>query len=141
MQRPAYPSTGASPKTEGGSYGINIAFNYYSQWLVNSVGEYPQPVWQVLWTRHGSPIFRNYHNMRHTLPTMIALLHQHDSETLFNPKLFEARESKALGRTFIGPKPIAQFKDGVELRCSVGTRGNGMDQPRWPRELSVEIVE
>jgi crotonobetainyl-CoA:carnitine CoA-transferase CaiB-like acyl-CoA transferase len=32
---------------KGGSYVVDIALNYYSQWLVNSVGVYPDAVWQT----------------------------------------------------------------------------------------------
>ena len=30
---------------KSGSYVVDIALNYYSQWLVNSVGVYPEEVW------------------------------------------------------------------------------------------------
>lgn len=72
---------------------------------------------------------------------MLKLLHQHDKDVLFNQSFFEPRQSKNLGVTFIIPKPIAQFPDGtVELKYQVGTRGNGIDQPFWPRDLKVEVV-
>ena len=43
---------------DGGSYAIDAALNYYSQWLVNSVGTYPQDVWQKVWQANGSPVYR-----------------------------------------------------------------------------------
>ncbi|KAI1423107.1 CoA-transferase family III domain-containing protein [Xylaria sp. FL1777] len=124
----------------GGSYGIDVTLNYYSQWLVRSCGTYSDEVWQELWQRHGSPTFRHYHSMFHLLPGMMKLLAQHDSETLFNPDFFQPMESKNLGVTFIRPKPIAQFASDIELKYQVGTRGNGIDQPVWPKDLTVEIV-
>ncbi|KAJ5721573.1 uncharacterized protein N7483_009507 [Penicillium malachiteum] len=42
----------------GGSYLVDVALNYYNQWLVDCVGEYPEHVWQSLWERHGKQIFR-----------------------------------------------------------------------------------
>ena len=30
---------------QGGSYIVDVALNYYSQWLVNSCGVYPDTVW------------------------------------------------------------------------------------------------
>jgi len=114
--------------------------NYYSQWLTNSVGEYPTPIWSDLRQRHGDPVFRHYHNMGYTLPAMFALLEENVSETLYRPEFFERRVSKAVGREFVQVKPVARFADGVELGYSVGTRGNGVDPARWPKDLRTEIV-
>ncbi|KAI0429415.1 CoA-transferase family III domain-containing protein [Xylaria sp. FL1042] len=125
---------------DGGSYGIDVSLNYYSQWLVRSCGTYSDEVWQELWERHGSPAFRHYHSMFYLLPAMMKLLAQNDSETLFDPSFFQPMEAKSLGVTFIRPKPVAQFESGVELKYHVGTRGNGVDQPVWPKDLTVEVV-
>ncbi|KAH9821974.1 CoA-transferase family III [Teratosphaeria destructans] len=125
---------------EGGSYGVDVSLNYYSQWLVRSVGEYPADVWSELWQRHGSPVFRHYHSMQYTLPAMLDLIAKHDSDVIFNPAFFEQRRSKAVGHTFVQVKPIAQFADDVELAYNVGTRTNGVDQPRWPADLKTEII-
>jgi hypothetical protein len=78
--------------------------------------------------------------MPYLLPAMLGLLHKHDAKVLFNPEFFEQRKSKALGLTFVQVKPVARFADGVKLEYNVGTRGNGVDQPYWPEDLSVEIV-
>lgn len=43
---------------EGGSYKVDVALNYYNQWLADSVGEYPEQVWQDLWKRNGNQVFR-----------------------------------------------------------------------------------
>ncbi|KAK4556573.1 hypothetical protein LTR86_006144 [Recurvomyces mirabilis] len=125
---------------EGGSYGVDIALNYYSQWLVKSVGEYPEDVWKEVWRRHDSPVYRNFHSMSYTLPSMMALLAKHDQETLLRPDFFEHRQSKAVGHMFQQVKPIAQFADSVHLGYNIGTRTNGVDKARWPDDLGVEIV-
>ncbi|KAF9893695.1 hypothetical protein FE257_009863 [Aspergillus nanangensis] len=126
---------------KGGSYGVDTSLNYYSQWLVRTCGTYNAGVWNDLWRRHSSPVFRHYHAMQHLIPSMLKLLHTHDKEVLFNPRFFEPRVSPAVGATFIQVKPVAQFKDNaVELKYNVGTRGNGVDEAVWPRDLTVEIV-
>jgi crotonobetainyl-CoA:carnitine CoA-transferase CaiB-like acyl-CoA transferase len=43
---------------EGGSFKVDVALNYYNQWLANSVGDYPEPVWQDVWERNGKQVFR-----------------------------------------------------------------------------------
>jgi hypothetical protein len=78
--------------------------------------------------------------MPYSIPAMMKLLVQHDSQTLFNPTFLQPMEAKYLETTFIRPKPVAQFANGVELGYHVGTRGNGVDQPVWPKDLTVEVV-
>jgi hypothetical protein len=126
----------------GGSYGVDCSLNYYSQWLARTVGTYPAPIWQDLWERNGSPVFRHYHAMSYTIPKMLELVRTNSEETVFKKEFFEQREAKNLKTTFVAVKPVAQFPGGeVELRYNVGTRGNGVDQPRWPKDLSVQIVD
>ncbi|KAM4057777.1 coA-transferase family III domain-containing protein [Hirsutella rhossiliensis] len=128
---------------KGGSYGVNVSLNYYSQWLVHSCGTYDDNVWAHLWRRHGSPAFRHYHNTRRTGPALLQLLHQHDGQQdgLFNPAFFGRYRSEAVGVTVDRLRPLAQFRDQlVQLRYNVGTRGNGVDEPVWPDDLTVEIV-
>ena len=118
-----------------------VALNYYSQWLVRSCGTYDEETWNEVWKRHGSPVFRHYHAMPHLLPAMLKLLHQYDAQTLFSPAFFEERRAESLGVAFVQVKPIAQFTDGaVDLGYHIGTRGNGVDQPVWPADLTVEVV-
>jgi hypothetical protein len=39
------------------------------------------------------------------------------------------------------PRPILRFPQGlVELKYNVGTRGNGVDKPKWPENLMTEVV-
>ena len=71
---------------------------------------------------------------------MFEMLQKHDSETLYKPDFFERRMSKAVGHEFVQVKPVAQFKDDVQLKYNVGTRSNGVDAARWPEDLTTEIV-
>jgi hypothetical protein len=126
---------------EGGSYTVDLALNYYSQWLVNSCGVYPDPVWQDVWNRNGRVVYRHYHNMGYTIPRFVGMLRENSSNTVLQPQFFENKVTKAAGTTIKAVKPVLQFPEGnVQLCFSVGTRTNGVDQPRWPNDLTVEIV-
>ncbi|KAF9781433.1 hypothetical protein IL306_014052, partial [Fusarium sp. DS 682] len=93
---------------KGGSYLIDTSLNYYNQWLAQSVGEYPQQVWDKVWKQTGHEVFRHYHSMNHTIPRLIEKMKR--DGTLLNPRFFEMRESAALaGLVFRTPKPILQF--------------------------------
>jgi hypothetical protein len=118
-----------------------VALNYYSQWLVNSVGMYPDPVWQDVWNRNGKQVFRHHHNMSYTLPRFMAMLQKNSADVLFKPEFFEIRHSGAIGKDVRVVRPIVQYPDGkVQLKYNVGTRGNGVDAPRWPEDLMSEVV-
>ncbi|KAH8812475.1 alpha-methylacyl-CoA racemase [Xylogone sp. PMI_703] len=123
----------------GGSYRVDTALNYYNRWLVEQVGEYPPDVWDELWTRNGRQVFRHSHNTNHTVPRYMEMFKK---EKLLDLKYFEIRSSEALGNLRMRvPKPVLQFPPGtVEPGYNVGTRGNGVDQPRWPSDLMTEIV-
>ncbi|KAF2273427.1 alpha-methylacyl-CoA racemase [Westerdykella ornata] len=126
---------------EGGSYKVDIALNYYSQWLVDSVGTYPQDVWEDVWNCNGRQVFRHYHNMHYTLPRFLAMLKQNAGDVVFKPAFFEKRYSGAIGKDILCPKPVIRFPQGpVELRYNVGTRSNGVDQAKWPENLMTEVV-
>ncbi|KAI9726217.1 MAG: hypothetical protein M1834_009387 [Cirrosporium novae-zelandiae] len=126
----------------GGSYSVDCALNYYSQWLVNTCGTYPPSLWQKLWTSHGKPTFRHWENMLVSIPRMMGILHQYNEKTLFNPVFFEERETKAMGRLIRTVKPVLRFPNGeVRPGYQVGARGNDFDKPRWPEDLMIEIVE
>ncbi|KAF2751320.1 CoA-transferase family III [Sporormia fimetaria CBS 119925] len=126
---------------EGGSYKVDVALNYYSQWLVNSVGTYPEDVWEDVWTRNGKQVFRHYHNMAYTLPRFLAMLKTNSGSVVFNPNFFEKRHSGAIGKDIMCPKPVIRFPQGpVQLKYNVGTRTNGVDQARWPEDLMTEVV-
>ena len=78
--------------------------------------------------------------MHYLLPDMIGRLHKYDEDVLFKPEFFEKRMSKASQHEFVQIKPVARFKDNVQLGYNVGTRTNGVDKPKWPSDLNVEIV-
>ena len=124
---------------KGGSVLVSIAINYYNKWLVDHVGEYPKNVWEDVWSRNGRRVFRHYHSMNYTAPHFMKMFQK---QGLFNLDYFEIRESKALGGVkFRVPRPVLQFPPGtVEPGYNVGTRGNGVDQPRWPEDLMTEVV-
>jgi len=123
----------------GGSYLIDTALNYYNRWLIKEVGEYPPDVWERLWERNGRPVFRHFHSMNYTIPRYIKMM---TAQEIFDRQFFETRQSKALGGLRMRvPKPVLQFPPGtVQLGYNVGTRGNGVDQPRWPSDLATEVV-
>ncbi|KIV89029.1 hypothetical protein PV10_08647 [Exophiala mesophila] len=124
---------------KGGSYKVDVALNYYNQWLANSVGEYPEEVWQDVWKRNGSEVFRSYHNMPYLIPRYMSYIAKNSN--LLDPKFFEDRESKAIDSIVKTVKPIVQYKnDQVVLKYNVGTRGNGKDAAKWPEDLMTEVV-
>ncbi|KAF2476074.1 CoA-transferase family III [Lindgomyces ingoldianus] len=127
--------------TYGGSYKVDVALNYYSQWLVNSVGVYPPAIWDDVWTRNGRQVFRHYHNMQYTLPKFLKMLQDNSGHVIFNPAFFEKVRSGAIGKDILRPMPVIQFPEGlVQLRFNVGTRSNGTDLPKWPENLMTEVV-
>ena len=102
---------------------------------------YDKAIWDEVWKRHGSPVFRHYDNTRRTVPAVLKLLRQYDEEILLKPSFFEEYRSEAVGVTISRVKPVARFKNAqVELKYNVGTRGNGVDKPIWPEDLTVEII-
>jgi hypothetical protein len=69
------------------------------------------------------------------------MLQKNSANVLFKPEFFEIRHSGAIGKDVRVVKPIVQYPDGkVELKYNVGTRGNGVDMPRWPEDLMSEVV-
>ncbi|OAL37329.1 hypothetical protein AYO20_03505 [Fonsecaea nubica] len=125
---------------EGGSFKVDVALNYYNQWLADSVGEYPEPIWQDVWKRNGNQVFRCYHNMNYLIPRYMGMLMKNSQ--ILHPSFFEDRPSKAIDAVVRTIKPIIKFdNDQVRLGYNVGTRGNGKDAPRWPEDLMTEVVQ
>ncbi|KAK6371411.1 hypothetical protein LTS17_009142 [Exophiala oligosperma] len=124
----------------GGSYLVDTSLDYYNQWLALTVGEYPRHVWDDVWKRNGRQVFRHYHSMNYTIPRYIEMIRENGA--LLNLDFFHKRTSSALnGLVFRVPKPILQFPEGtVELRYNVGTRGNGIDEAKWPVDLLTEVI-
>ncbi|CAK1355042.1 unnamed protein product [Cercospora beticola] len=126
----------------GGSFVVDIALNYYNAWLARQCGEYPPAVWEDVLKRNGGRAFRHFQSMNVTVPAYLGMIQANAANTLFRPEFFERRRSGALGLDMQVVRPGIRFpKDTVELRYNVGTRGNGVDSPFWPRDLSVEVVE
>jgi hypothetical protein len=102
---------------------------------------YPKEVWDDVWQRNGQQVFRHYHNMGYTLPRFMQMLKANAGDVVLRPEFFETRYSGAIGKGVSCPKPVIQYPGGkVELKYNVGTRGNGVDQPRWPEDLMTEII-
>lgn len=65
---------------------------------------------------------------------------------IIRPDWLEDRQSGAIGTKVRTVKPIADWEDhadgshGVQPGFNVGTRGNGVDAPRWPENLLEEVV-
>lgn len=126
---------------EGGSYVVDFALNYYNHWLAITCGEYPKEIWEDVWSRNGRKAFRHYESMNVTVPAYLEMLKEPSSETILREQFFERRISKCLGLELQVVRPGIQFPPGtVELGYNVGTRGNGVDQARWPDDLLTEIV-
>ncbi|KAE8332299.1 CoA-transferase family III [Aspergillus sergii] len=125
----------------GGSYTVETALNYYSQWLVKSVGDYPKSVWENVWSVNGRKVFRHFQTMSNLIPAYVDMLKTNSADRVFRADNFHCLHSKHLGVDIRCPKPVLQFpaKD-VDLRYNVGTRTNGVDQPKWPDDFSVETV-
>ena len=124
---------------KGGSFLIDTALNYCNQWLVKEVGEYPKEVWQDLWSRSGKQVFRHYNNTGFLLSPHMKVCGELG---LFQKDFLEIRKCGALGGLQMRVvKPVLQFPEGqVKPGFNVSTRGNGVDQPRWPEDLSIEVV-
>ncbi|KAJ5320049.1 hypothetical protein PENANT_c025G03727 [Penicillium antarcticum] len=126
---------------KGGSFYMDTSLNYYSQWLVNSVGVYPDAVWKDVWERHDRLAFRHYHNMPVMIPAVMESLLRNSAAHLFQPRFFEVRYSGAVDRHFKALRPIISFPDkDVTPRFNVGTRTNGHDAAQWPEDLQKEVI-
>ncbi|KAE8353373.1 CoA-transferase family III domain-containing protein [Aspergillus coremiiformis] len=127
--------------SKGGSFLVDTALNYYCQWLVNSVGVYPPPVWDEVWQRHNWLAFRHTDSMLASVPLMMKSLMQNCAAQLFQPHFFEIRYSRAVNKYFKMLRPVLSFPDEqVSLRYNVGTRSNGHDAARWPEDLCTETI-
>ncbi|KAL4861472.1 hypothetical protein BDV12DRAFT_66731 [Aspergillus spectabilis] len=125
----------------GGSFYVDTALNYYSQWLANSVGEYPTTVWEEVWQKHNRLSFRHYDNMLVMIPAVMKSLFVNSGEQLFQPGFFEVRYSGAVDRHFKAVRPVLTFPGKeVNLQFNVGTRSNGHDAARWPDDLRREVI-
>lgn len=124
---------------KGGSYKIDIALNYYNQWLAGSCGEYPQAVWEELWNRYERFQFRAEHSMEYTSPKVMKWM---GDQGCFREEFFEQRRSGILGVDIRALRSVIGYPNGnVKMKFNIGTRGNATDAPRWPENLLTEIVK
>lgn len=80
--------------------------------------------------------------MQYLLPRVLGGLHKDSQEILFKPEFFHKYFVRGLRKDMRIVAPVLRFPDGeVQPRFDVGTRTNGVDRPRWPDDLTCEIVE
>jgi hypothetical protein len=126
---------------KGGSYTVDVALKYYNQWLIQSVGLYPESVWQALWKRNGRQVVPHHWPMARTIPLYLAMMAA-SAPHVFDDKLFKVREAKAAGVRIRTVKPVLKWSGGtVKPGFNVSARRNGVDKPRWPEDLMAEIVD
>ena len=125
----------------GGSYVVDIALNYYCQWLINCVGTYPETIWQELWSEHGKMIFHSEDNKSVLLPSILGSLRNNSIDLFTNPAYYTIKHNNVLNADFRIVKDCIQWPTGsVDFDYCIATRPNGVDQPRWPNDLTVEVV-
>ncbi|RSL77688.1 hypothetical protein CEP51_008829 [Fusarium floridanum] len=127
----------------GGSYCIDLALNYYSAWLIRSVGTYPAEVFAKVWAEHDNAVYQHWHNNGVSVPQVLSRLRSGPaSKRLFRPEFFEERVSPSVfgDKKFRCVKGVADWHGVVKLGYNVGTRGNGVDAPKWPEDLMQEVV-
>ena len=130
---------------QGGSYIVDAALNYYNQWLIRSVGTYPDQVFQRMREDTGSGVYRHFHTAGHTYPRMLDSLRKSAyANRLFQADFFEDRPADVAigkGKLMRCVKPIISFDaERVKPGYHIGTRPNGVDAPKWPRDLDVQVV-
>ncbi|KAJ7099694.1 alpha-methylacyl-CoA racemase [Mycena epipterygia] len=128
---------------KGGSYVVDVALNYFNSWLVDCCGEYPVEVWDNIRKLHDYPVFLPDQNLPGISIRCIQLLMKNVPGCIIQPNWLEDRQSDALGVQIRTVKPISEWIDdvgGTRPGFNVGTRGNGVDAPRWPENLLQEVV-
>lgn len=69
------------------------------------------------------------------------MIKKHGADRLFKPEFFTRYYVKTVGKDIQTVAPVLQFPGGeVKPGYSIGTRTNGVDQPKWPKDLTVEVV-
>lgn len=130
---------------QGGSYRVDVALNYYNQWLIRSVGTYPDDVFEQMRRETKHEPFRHWHTMGHTFPRMLRSLQEGPAvDRLFRPEFFEDRDAEVAlgkGKKIRAMAPVIKFSsDTVKPGYHIGTRPNGVDAARWPENLSTQLV-
>jgi hypothetical protein len=116
---------------KGGSYVIDCALNYYSQWLVDKVGTYSDDMWKTLWETNGKLSPRHYYTMLQLLPMYIGVLKK-NAPNMWNPRFFELRPIVDSSIQFKTVKSVHQFDGETKPGFDVPVRGNGRDPAAWP---------
>ncbi|KAF9057038.1 hypothetical protein BJ165DRAFT_3656 [Panaeolus papilionaceus] len=143
---------------KGGSFVVDVALNYYSQWLINACSVYPPDIWESLRTSYPGLQFNfsdsmvfdmattairamsEYSDSRNTAP--VPEMNSKGNDSIFREEFFEVRENKAIGKSAKAVKTVLNFVNGtVKPGYNVGFRGNGVDKARWPKDLMTEVVE
>jgi hypothetical protein len=79
--------------------------------------------------------------MTYAIPRYMGMLYTKSRDVLFVDDFFEVKKSPNRGVDIRLVKPVLKFPRGeVSLGYNVGTRTNGVDQPRWPEDLMTEVV-
>ena len=82
--------------------------------------------------------------MGKTIPVLMKALYANQEETkMFRDEYFVEVDNGAIGEGMRIVRPVVQWEDGEgspKTGFNVGTRGNGFDEPRWPKDLMTEIV-
>lgn len=79
--------------------------------------------------------------MQVMLPRVLQILQETSAATLFRPEFFTQYHVKTIKRDMRIVAPVLQFPNGeVKLGFDISTRTNGVDKPRWPSDLTVDIV-
>ncbi|TLD14458.1 hypothetical protein PspLS_11222 [Pyricularia sp. CBS 133598] len=105
---------------EGGSFTVRVALNYYSRWLLSSVGGYPQHVWEDLRRRSGVPQFEHHQSMEQTIPIVFPWLLR--CGIITKPDFYTEYYAKNLGKTVRIVAPVLRYPGGeVEPGFQSGT--------------------
>ncbi len=92
-----------------------------------------------MWQPNDSPVFRHHHAMQYLLPRVLGPVQKSSADKLSKEESFTQYFVKTLGKTMRIVAPVLQFPNQeVKLGFDVGARTNGVDEARWPEDLSVE---
>lgn len=79
--------------------------------------------------------------MQHLLPATMQAIMKSSGAKLFKPEHFTTNHVGSIGKDIKIVAPVLRFPGGeVEPGFQIGTRTNGIDEPYWPDDLSVENV-
>jgi hypothetical protein len=86
-------------------------------------------------------IFHSGDNKLVSLPAVMDALRKNHIDLFTNPAYYTIKHNNVFNTDFRIVKDCIQWPPGsVDFDYRIGTRANGVDQPRWPKDLTVEIV-